>query len=648
MLVNSCMESVFSRNLSSDSVLYSTKTSPKLLNKVAEISLCSNHCFFSKDGICDDGGSNADYSVCDYGSDCADCGVRFETSSLTSATPWWWNSSPLSTWTSLPPSTMTSSPYLTLSTTTVTTPSVASTTIETTPSVMSTTSPPYTTETNKPSSDSGCGDAMYLTADSGTFTTMGFGKSRYDDNAKCEWHIRVPHRRIKLVIGGMDVAGCCDFIRVFDGGDEMADLLGEFNNDTPFEYAIVSSGSELFVRFTSQVNKRNGDGFSAEYTSFDIDDSGCVGPRVLTKLTDVIQTPPAGYDEFEYCEWLISPLKVDIRGSYVINLSFETVDLDTGDSVRLYDGKDDSSPLVAVVDSSPAEVNFTSGSATIVFRANRHSEDAKFGGFYATYTITEVEDSGCGNPKMMTNPAGSFSSMHFFEDFSYYDNNMICEWDIIVEVGKKIEIDFSSMALEKCCDFVYLYEEIDYPNHLIDKFSGDCASSVVSSGNHVFVRFVSDSHVVDKGFSATYRVYEPDFEDSGCGGPQNLYVSDAAFMTLHYGKDLYPNLITCEWKLHAKTSEVIRLTFADFLTEECCDIVRVYDGPTADFPLLGMYSGNLDKFSVTPSRDVVLVTFTSDSSVRSDGFMAYFEDYNDNVYIRGLRKQKYTWWNFAI
>ena len=39
-------------------------------------SLCNADCQFSFDGICDDGGENADYSVCEYGSDCADCGVR--------------------------------------------------------------------------------------------------------------------------------------------------------------------------------------------------------------------------------------------------------------------------------------------------------------------------------------------------------------------------------------------------------------------------------------------------------------------------------------------------------------------------------------------------------------------------------------------
>jgi len=38
---------------------------------------CSNTCHFSFDGDCDDGGHGSDYSYCQLGTDCADCGVRY-------------------------------------------------------------------------------------------------------------------------------------------------------------------------------------------------------------------------------------------------------------------------------------------------------------------------------------------------------------------------------------------------------------------------------------------------------------------------------------------------------------------------------------------------------------------------------------------
>ncbi len=38
--------------------------------------LCTDTCFYAFDGDCDDGGPGADFDLCDYGTDCADCGPR--------------------------------------------------------------------------------------------------------------------------------------------------------------------------------------------------------------------------------------------------------------------------------------------------------------------------------------------------------------------------------------------------------------------------------------------------------------------------------------------------------------------------------------------------------------------------------------------
>ncbi len=38
--------------------------------------ICENSCFDAYDGFCDDGGPDADYYICEYGTDCADCGPR--------------------------------------------------------------------------------------------------------------------------------------------------------------------------------------------------------------------------------------------------------------------------------------------------------------------------------------------------------------------------------------------------------------------------------------------------------------------------------------------------------------------------------------------------------------------------------------------
>jgi hypothetical protein len=42
----------------------------------APVTLCTNTCQYAMDGACDDGGAGAAFSVCDLGTDCADCGSR--------------------------------------------------------------------------------------------------------------------------------------------------------------------------------------------------------------------------------------------------------------------------------------------------------------------------------------------------------------------------------------------------------------------------------------------------------------------------------------------------------------------------------------------------------------------------------------------
>ncbi|XP_006813795.1 uncharacterized protein LOC102802004 [Saccoglossus kowalevskii] len=37
---------------------------------------CTDTCYYNNDGECDDGGAGSIYSLCDLGTDCADCGDR--------------------------------------------------------------------------------------------------------------------------------------------------------------------------------------------------------------------------------------------------------------------------------------------------------------------------------------------------------------------------------------------------------------------------------------------------------------------------------------------------------------------------------------------------------------------------------------------
>ncbi|MEC8278545.1 MAG: putative metal-binding motif-containing protein, partial [Myxococcota bacterium] len=38
--------------------------------------LCDDSCYYSQDNVCDDGGAGASFGLCDFGTDCTDCGIR--------------------------------------------------------------------------------------------------------------------------------------------------------------------------------------------------------------------------------------------------------------------------------------------------------------------------------------------------------------------------------------------------------------------------------------------------------------------------------------------------------------------------------------------------------------------------------------------
>ena len=49
--------------------------------------VCLDTCTYALDGVCDDGGTDAVYSTCDFGTDCTDCGARDPCTN--DCTPWY-------------------------------------------------------------------------------------------------------------------------------------------------------------------------------------------------------------------------------------------------------------------------------------------------------------------------------------------------------------------------------------------------------------------------------------------------------------------------------------------------------------------------------------------------------------------------------
>ncbi len=100
-----------------------------------------------------------------------------------------------------------------------------------------------------------------------------------------------------------------------------------------------------------------------------------------------------------------------------------------------------------------------------------------------------------------------------------------------------------------------------------------------------------------------------------CSGPKANYQPD----------------INSSWLIAPQTAEdsvsYIKITFDRFNTESDNDVVRLYDGPDTNAPLLGEFSGNNLPEEITSEGNQVLVTFTTNSTVEANGWMLSYRAY---------------------
>jgi len=121
-------------------------------------------------------------------------------------------------------------------------------------------------------------------------------------------------------------------------------------------------------------------------------------------------------------------------------------------------------------------------------------------------------------------PATAFcSSMEYTQDswtfddgsnYSWYQNNMSCEWLINPTNGGPVRLSFSDFKTEQSKDILYIYDGDDANAPLIGSYSGtQLPSTIVSSGDELFLRFDTDNATQKEGWIATYTNQAVDIED---------------------------------------------------------------------------------------------------------------------------------------
>ncbi|KAJ0033549.1 hypothetical protein NQD34_000656 [Periophthalmus magnuspinnatus] len=216
-------------------------------------------------------------------------------------------------------------------------------------------------------------------------------------------------------------------------------------------------------------------------------------------------------------------------------------------------------------------------------------------------------------------PSGTLSSPNWPDK---YPSRKECTWDISATPGHRVKISFSEFEIEQ-------HQECAY-DHL-EAFDGDsdtatilgrlCGSKtpepLVSTGNKMYLRFISDASVQRKGFQATHS--------TECGGrlradvrQKNLYSHS------QFGDNNYPGHTDCEWLLTTEQGYGIELTFITFEVEEEADCgydyIELYNGLDNNAHRLGRFCGSGPREGIYSPGDTMLIRFHSDDTISKKGF----------------------------
>uniref|UniRef100_A0A7N6B4B9 Neuropilin n=1 Tax=Anabas testudineus TaxID=64144 RepID=A0A7N6B4B9_ANATE len=178
-------------------------------------------------------------------------------------------------------------------------------------------------------------------------------------------------------------------------------------------------------------------------------------------------------------------------------------------------------------------------------------------------------------------------------------------------------------------DYVEVRDGVDENGQLVGKYCGKIAPSpVISSGNQLFIKFVSDYETHGAGFSIRYEIFKTGPECS------RNFTSNSGVIKSPGFPEKYPNNLDCTFMILApKMSEII-LEFESFELEPdltppagvFCryDRLEIWDGFPGVGPYIGRYCGQNTPGRIISYTGILALTINTDSAIAKEGFSANF------------------------
>jgi len=316
----------------------------------------------------------------------------------------------------------------------------------------------------------------------------------------------------------------------------------------------------------------------------------------------------------------------DITGTCV-SITFTSFSTESCcDYLRIYDGPNTSAPLIG-------QYQGTAGPGTVTASDANPSGCLTFQ-FYSDFSVVSAgwtANISCGTCAPDPNPPITTCSANFYDTGGpggNYGNNQNYTVTYCPDSSDEcIQAAFSSFATENCCDYLRIYDGPNTSAPLIGQYQGAnnpgiVLGSVANASGCLTFEFFSDGSITAAGWAAAISCQtcgpDPNAPITTCsdtfydtGGPGGNYGNNE-----NYTVTYCPN----------SPDECIQAVFTSFATENCCDYLRIYDGPNTSAPLFGQFQGATSPGSIGGSisnaSGCLTFEFFSDGSITSSGWAA--------------------------
>uniref|UniRef100_A0AC35TJA2 CUB domain-containing protein n=1 Tax=Rhabditophanes sp. KR3021 TaxID=114890 RepID=A0AC35TJA2_9BILA len=330
-----------------------------------------------------------------------------------------------------------------------------------------------------------CGTASF-TQPKGIISSPGFD-GNYPNNVNCVMQITVPQtKRISITMDSFITEQNSDYLAIYDGEDTNFPLIGKYTGDLSSQLSSLSFTSYknvLTLVFYSDY-AINAQGWQLHYETID-------ATKSITYYTNEGRINsnnfPLNYNVHDTEVYVIQNLY-----GYPIDFTVDSFSLASGSSLAFYDGGIQNRNLISSLSGSQTSPTIvtTSTSQVLVYFAAQSNDVSR--GFSFTWNTTDA-DPTCPR-KLYQDRFGEITSPNYP---NAYSNNQDCYYYIIVEPGKRIELDFIAFNTESGFDILSIYDGPDTTSTPFYTSSGilqrsSPSAQIKSSSNVMTLWFHSD------------------------------------------------------------------------------------------------------------------------------------------------------------